>query len=129
MEWASERATEVAAAAAAGRAGSWEVACFAWLALGLGLVCARCPMRSLGLAGCGSTWLEPQQRVVQSSAAAPCLTATSPAPPCPAPPQLLLHYNRFLELCKRQGAEGLAVARTAVTMPAVMHGLKQYSGV
>eukprot|EP00887_Chlorella_sp_A99_P005859 scaffold1.g5859.t1 len=46
----------------------------------------------------------------------------------PAGRALLLHYNRFLELCKRQGAEGLAVTRGAVTIPALMHGLKQFSG-
>ena len=40
--------------------------------------------------------------------------------------QLLLHYSRFLELLKRQGAEGQAVVRGAVAMPAIMYGLKQY---
>jgi hypothetical protein len=41
--------------------------------------------------------------------------------------QLLLHYNRFLELCKRQGAQGLAVVSQAVTLPSIMYFIKQYS--
>ena len=40
--------------------------------------------------------------------------------------QLLLHYSRFLELLKRQGGAGQAVAAGAVTLPAIMYGLKQY---
>lgn len=54
-------------------------------------------------------------------------TATGPCHPAPLPSQLLLHYNRFLELCKRQGPEGGAVAASSVPMPAVMHGLKAYN--
>ncbi|GAB4822229.1 hypothetical protein N2152v2_009275 [Parachlorella kessleri] len=41
--------------------------------------------------------------------------------------QLLLYYNRFLELLKRQGAQGLAVVKDAVPMPTIMYGLKQYN--
>jgi hypothetical protein len=40
---------------------------------------------------------------------------------------LLLHYNRFLELCKRQGGAGMAVAQQAVTLPSIMYFIKQYS--
>ncbi|EFN54603.1 hypothetical protein CHLNCDRAFT_35889 [Chlorella variabilis] len=41
--------------------------------------------------------------------------------------QLLLHYNRFLELCKRQGAAGMGVVQGAVTLPSIMYYIKQYS--
>lgn len=40
--------------------------------------------------------------------------------------QLLLYYNRFLELLKRQGPGGLAVVRDAVPLPTIMYGVKQY---
>ena len=41
--------------------------------------------------------------------------------------QLMLYYNRFLELLKRQGVHGLAVVKDAVPMPTIMYGLKQYT--
>jgi hypothetical protein len=41
--------------------------------------------------------------------------------------QLLLHYNRFLELCKRQGGDGMAVVQQAVTLPSIMYFIKQFS--
>lgn len=34
--------------------------------------------------------------------------------------QLLLCYNRFLELVKRQGPAGLSVVQQAVTLPSIM---------
>jgi hypothetical protein len=40
--------------------------------------------------------------------------------------QLLLLWNRFLELVKKQGAEGEKVINGAVTIAAVMYGLKEY---
>ena len=40
---------------------------------------------------------------------------------------LLLTWNRFLELLKRQGPCTLGVLRDAVTMPSIMYGLKQYN--
>lgn len=40
--------------------------------------------------------------------------------------QLLLHWSRFLELCKGQGSEGAAVVSGAVTIPAIMYALKQH---
>ena len=41
-----------------------------------------------------------------------------PTHPLSHPPsqQLLLHYNRFLELCKRQGPAGMGVVQQAVTL-------------
>lgn len=40
--------------------------------------------------------------------------------------QLLLHWSRFLELLKRQGDAGAAVAKSAVPMPSIMYALKQH---
>lgn len=40
--------------------------------------------------------------------------------------QLLLLWNRFLELVKKQGVEGEQVVNGAVTIAAVMYGLKEY---
>ena len=40
--------------------------------------------------------------------------------------QLLLHWSRFLELMKRQGDSGAAVAKSAVPMPSIMYALKQH---
>jgi vacuolar protein sorting-associated protein 52 len=40
--------------------------------------------------------------------------------------QLLLLWNRFLELVKKQGGEGEEVVHRAVTIAAVMYGLKEY---
>lgn len=41
--------------------------------------------------------------------------------------QLLLQYNRFLELCKRQGAQGMGVVQQAVTLPSIMYYIKNFS--
>jgi hypothetical protein len=38
--------------------------------------------------------------------------------------QLLLYYTRMLELLKRQGPEGTALAREAVNIPAIMYEIK-----
>ena len=40
--------------------------------------------------------------------------------------QLLLYYTRLLDLLKRQGAEGAALAREAVSVPTVMYEVKAY---
>ncbi|KAL4421397.1 hypothetical protein ABPG75_010688 [Micractinium tetrahymenae] len=42
--------------------------------------------------------------------------------------QLLLCYNRFLELVKRQGPAGLSVVQQAVTLPSIMYYIKRFSG-
>jgi hypothetical protein len=39
--------------------------------------------------------------------------------------QLLLHWSRFLELCRRPGGGAEGAVEGAVAMPAVMFGLKQ----
>ncbi len=39
--------------------------------------------------------------------------------------QLLLYYTRLLELLKRQGQEGAALARGAVSIPAIMYDIKR----
>lgn len=39
--------------------------------------------------------------------------------------QLLLYYTRFLELLKRQGPEGLALAKDAVNIPSIMYEIKK----
>jgi hypothetical protein len=39
--------------------------------------------------------------------------------------QLLLYYTRALELLKRQGAEGQALAREAVNIPQIMYEIKR----
>ena len=41
--------------------------------------------------------------------------------------QLLLTYNRFLELCKRQGSAGQSVVQQSVSLPQIMYHLKQFS--
>jgi hypothetical protein len=38
--------------------------------------------------------------------------------------QLLLYYTRMLELLKKQGPEGSALAREAVNVPAIMYEIK-----
>lgn len=40
--------------------------------------------------------------------------------------QLLLVWSRFLDLMKRQGDEGIAVAQGAVTVPSIMFALRQH---
>lgn len=40
--------------------------------------------------------------------------------------QLLLYYTRMLELLKRQGPEGSALAREAVNIPAIMYEIKSF---
>jgi hypothetical protein len=42
--------------------------------------------------------------------------------------QLLLYYTRLLELLKKQGPEGAALAREAVNIPAIMYEIKALSG-
>lgn len=39
--------------------------------------------------------------------------------------QLLLYYTRMLELLKKQGAEGVALAREVVNIPAIMYEIKR----
>jgi hypothetical protein len=39
--------------------------------------------------------------------------------------QLLLYYTRMLELLKKQGPEGVAAARDAVNIPAIMYEIKR----
>jgi hypothetical protein len=39
--------------------------------------------------------------------------------------QLLLYYTRLLELLKKQGPEGLALAREGVNIPAIMYEIKR----
>jgi hypothetical protein len=39
--------------------------------------------------------------------------------------QLLLYYTRILELLKKQGPEGVALARDAVNIPAIMYEIKR----
>jgi hypothetical protein len=39
--------------------------------------------------------------------------------------QLLLYYTRMLELLKKQGPEGSALAREAVNVPAIMYEIKE----
>ena len=39
--------------------------------------------------------------------------------------QLLLYYTRVLELVKRQGREGGALAREAVNIPSIMYEIKR----
>lgn len=39
--------------------------------------------------------------------------------------QLLLYYTRFLELLKKQGPEGLTLARDAVNIPSIMYEIKR----
>lgn len=55
-------------------------------------------------------------------------------PPLPTPPspslqasmtQLLLYYTRLLELLKKQGPDGLALAREGVNIPAIMYEIKR----
>eukprot|EP00884_Botryococcus_braunii_P014708 jgi/Botrbrau1/23238/Bobra.0041s0074.1 len=41
--------------------------------------------------------------------------------------QLLLYYTRLLELLKKQGNEGQALVRDAVTVPSIMYEIKRYS--
>jgi vacuolar protein sorting-associated protein 52 len=41
--------------------------------------------------------------------------------------QLLLYYTRLLELLKKQGSEGQALVRDAVTVPSIMYEIKRYS--
>lgn len=77
----------------------------------------RCPGRCVPLLA----WTVERCSLHTNSSAPP-----SPSPPC-LPLQLLLHYNRFIELCKRQGAAGLGVAQQAVALPTIMYFLKQYS--
>jgi hypothetical protein len=43
--------------------------------------------------------------------------------------QLLLYYTRMLELLKRQGPEGTALAREAVNIPAIMYEIKGFRKV
>lgn len=39
--------------------------------------------------------------------------------------QLLLYYTRMLELLKKQGAEGVALTREVVNIPAIMYEIKR----
>lgn len=39
--------------------------------------------------------------------------------------QLLLYYTRMLELLKKQGPEGMALAREGVNIPAIMYEIKR----
>ncbi len=39
--------------------------------------------------------------------------------------QLLLYYSRALELLKKQGAAGQAVAKDAVNIPSIMYEIKR----
>jgi hypothetical protein len=39
--------------------------------------------------------------------------------------QLLLYYTRMLELLKKQGPEGTALAREVVNIPAIMYEIKR----
>lgn len=39
--------------------------------------------------------------------------------------QLLLYYTRLLELLKKQGPEGVALAREVVNIPAIMYEIKR----
>ncbi len=38
---------------------------------------------------------------------------------------LLQYYTRMLELLKRQGPDGIAVAKDAVNVPAIMYEIKR----
>lgn len=40
--------------------------------------------------------------------------------------QLLLYYTRLLELLKRQGPEGAALAREGVSVPSIMYEIKAF---
>jgi hypothetical protein len=39
--------------------------------------------------------------------------------------QLLLYYTRMLELLKKQGPQGMALAREGVNIPAIMYEIKR----
>ncbi len=43
--------------------------------------------------------------------------------------QLLHSYTRALDLLKRAGPEGAAVARDAVTVPSIMYEIKRFRAV
>jgi len=41
--------------------------------------------------------------------------------------QLLLYYTRLLELLRRSGGDGVALARDAVTVQSIMYEIKRYN--
>lgn len=41
--------------------------------------------------------------------------------------QLLLYYTRLLELLRRSGGDGVALARDAVTAQSIMYEIKRYN--
>ena len=41
--------------------------------------------------------------------------------------QLLLYYTRLLELLRRSGGDGSALARDAVTVQSIMYEIKRYN--
>jgi hypothetical protein len=59
--------------------------------------------------------------IAAAAAPAPAPAATTQA----SMTQLLLYYTRMLELLKKQGPEGVAAARDAVNIPAIMYEIKR----